>query len=74
MKSKWLIDKYLIENSYHEDISEILNRLGFEVIVEQYIPFDNTPIEKKYSDDDCVVVYGSISYVESRTKDRGFIP
>lgn len=73
-KAKWLIDNYLIETSYHESIDGILKRMGYEVIVDKYIPFTDKPNNIHYSDDDCVVMYGSIGFVNLYMKNRHFIP
>lgn len=74
MKSKWLVDNYLIETSYHEDFSKVLKRMGHEVIVDKYIPFSEKPQNIHYDDSDCVVIYGSIGFTHQYVKDRKFIP
>lgn len=73
-KSKWLIDNYLIETSYHDALDGILKKMGYEVIVDKYIPFSQKPENYHYSDDDCVVMYGSIGFVNLYSKGRNFIP
>lgn len=74
MKSKWLIDDYIIKNSYHDDFEVILKKMNHEVIVDKYIPMSRKPLNHHYSDDDCVVLYGSISFNKQYSKDRTFIP
>ncbi len=72
MKTKWLIDDYMIKTSYHEDMREVLKRNNFEFEVQKYIPFSekNTP---NFDKDDCVVIYGSINFVKQHLH-HGFIP
>lgn len=74
MKPKWLVDNYLIETSYHEDFSKILSRMGYECIVEKYVPLGGEPQHRHYDDSDCVIIYGSIGFVKQYAKNRGFIP
>jgi len=74
MKAKWIVDNYLIETSYHEDFSQILKRMGYEVVVDKYVPMSIEPSVKHFSDDDCVVIYGSIGFVKQNVKHRQFIP
>ncbi len=74
MKTKWLLDDYMIKTSYHDDIRLILAKEGFEYHVEKYIPFNEDKIQIPFSQDDCVVVYGSISFVRQQQKMNSFIP
>lgn len=73
-KAKWLIDDYLIQTSYHDAMDDILKKMGYEVIVDKYIPFSPKPVNHHYSDNDCVIMYGSIGFVNLYSKDRAFIP
>lgn len=74
MKSKWLIDKFLIEMSYHENLSEVLKRMGYKCIVSHYLPMSEQPPKKHYKDKECVVIYGSIGFVKQHVKKRNFVP
>jgi hypothetical protein len=74
MNSKWLLDSYLLQTSYHDDMSEIIKSLGFEYIVEDYVPLLNKANNIHFSDDDCVVMYGSIGFIKNYSKGRLFIP
>jgi len=68
MKSKWLLDDYMIETSYHEDIRLILKKMGFDYHVEKYIPFVNELPPIPFTENDCVVLYGSIGFVKQQIK------
>jgi hypothetical protein len=74
VKAKFLIDRYVVENSYHDDLYEQLKLLGFEVVCDGYTYFTQEPATKHFGDDDCVVLYGSMSFVEQFGRGRGFIP
>lgn len=74
MKTKWLLDDYMIRTSYHDDIRLILAKEGFDYHVEKYVPFSEDKIHIPFSQDDCVVIYGSISFVRQQQKQSGFIP
>jgi hypothetical protein len=68
MNSKWLLDSYLLETSYHEDMSKVLLDLGYEYEVEKYIPMLGRANNIHFSDDDCVVMYGSIGFIKITQK------
>jgi hypothetical protein len=72
MRSKWLIDDYIIQTSYHEDFRDVLKRNNFEFEVKKYIPFSEK-VETVANPDDCVVIYGSIGFVKQYLN-QGFIP
>lgn len=72
MKTQWLIDDYMIQTSYHEDMREVLKRNNFEFDVQKYIPFSDKK-ESSLSKDNCVVIYGSIGFVKQNLT-SGFIP
>lgn len=74
MNSKWLLDSYLLETSYHEDMSKVLLDLGYEYEVEKYIPMLGRANNIHFSDDDCVVMYGSIGFIKNYSEGRKFIP
>lgn len=69
MKSKWLLDDYMLRTSYHEDIRDILKREGFEYHVEKYVPFsDDLGLSLPFSNNECIVTYGSISFVKQKLR------
>lgn len=72
MKTKWLIDNYMIETSYHENFVEVLKRNNFDFELKSYVPFKEGELPK-FKTDDCVVIYGSINFVKQNLK-HGFIP
>lgn len=72
MKTKWLIDKYMIERSDQKDFLDIFKRNNFEVEVQSYVHFKEKN-ETKFNIDDCVVIYGSINFVKQNIS-NGFIP
>ncbi|MEG0869617.1 MAG: ATP-grasp domain-containing protein [Hafnia sp.] len=73
-RAKFLIDRYVVENSYHDDLHEHLQAMGYEVVCEQYTPMLIEPPRQHFRDDDCVVLYGSLSFVEQFSRGREFIP
>lgn len=74
MKVKFLLDRYMIDNSYHERLDETLMSMGYDVIVDKYYPIEDFPKKRHFSDDDCVVLYGSISFVNQYQRARKFVP
>lgn len=74
MKVKFLLDSYMIDNSYHERLDESLVAMGYEVVVDKYYPCQEFPEIRHFSDSDCVVLYGSISFVNQHQKKRKFVP
>lgn len=74
MKSKWLLDDYMIQTSYHGDIRLVLASMGFEYHVEKYVPFSESSATIPYKNDECVVIYGSISFVRQQMKNHRFTP
>jgi len=58
MKSKWLLDDYMIKTSYHGDIRQILASMGFDYHVEKYVPFSDTMPALQYATDDSVFIHG----------------
>lgn len=74
MKSNFLVDSYVIENSYHDDLNDVLTGLGYNVICGRYTPMAQEAVERHFNDDECVVLYGSMSFVEQHSRGRGFVP
>lgn len=75
MKAKWIIDDYIINNNpYNNDIQEIIKSLNIDYVIDKYNFFEEIPKNKYFDDNECVVAYGSISFVEQYTKGRGFTP
>lgn len=74
MKSKWLLDEYMIKTSYHDDIRLILSKMGLEYHVEKYIPHSEKSETIPYTKADCVVLYGSINFVRQQIKNNIFTP
>lgn len=73
-QAKFLLDSYVIENSYHDDLYQVLTGLGYEVICDRYTPMQREATMKHYDDADCVVLYGSMSFVEQHQRNRCFVP
>lgn len=71
MKCKWLLDQHMLDSSYHEDLTKVLDDLGYEYQIIKYIPHS---MEAKvqphvkapsFKNEDCVVSYGSIEHLNS---------
>lgn len=71
MKCKWLLDKHMLSSSYHDDLTKILDELGYEYEILTYIPHAlganvqphvNAPT---FKNDECIVSYGSIEHLQS---------
>lgn len=58
MKSKWLLDDYMIKTSYHGDIRLVLAKMGFEYHVEKYVPFSDLSPTLHYATADSVFIHG----------------
>lgn len=66
IKAKWVIDKAIIKDTRYENLANIINDLGYDVSVMEYVPFKNShdyEVEAKFDFNDCVIVYGTIELV-----------
>lgn len=72
MKTKWLIDNYMVEKSDQDDFLDIFKRNNFEYELQSYVHFKEKN-ETKFNQEDCVVIYGSIAFVKQNIN-NGFIP
>ena len=71
---KWLIDDYILKNSYHERLDHVLERNNIEYKVRQYIPFEREPEELPFNNGENVVVYGSVEFVNFWTRNTNYVP
>ena len=76
MNVKWLIDDYLIGyDDFEYTIVDAIKKAGHEIYVTKYIPFSANPDENiPYSNDDCVVTYGTHGFVSQIQKKYSFQP
>lgn len=74
MSTKWILDNYVLENSYHDDIADLARKTGIEFVIDSYQHFKEKPDNTHFQNGDCVVSYGSIPFVEQYTKGRNFTP
>lgn len=71
MKCKWLFDSDMLKSSYHKNITEICDALGYEYEILKYIPHANAfgvdPFvdAPTFKESECVVAYGSIEFLNS---------
>ncbi|ASV44292.1 hypothetical protein PBI_SCTP2_277 [Salicola phage SCTP-2] len=77
--TKWIIDKYILDSSYHERLDSVLERNYIDYTVEQYIPFQRYPENIPYYEyNGPVIVYGSIEFVNwycnNYYMDNPFVP
>lgn len=73
MKVKWLLGK----GTFHENIhliAEEIQRQGMEYKVVDYAPFSDDIDFNEYSEDDCVIFYGSIGHANLIRKKSKWIP
>lgn len=61
IKAKWLIDKYIIQNTSYEDLPNIIENLGYEVkLIEYNHSFHKTDYDFHFNENDCVIPYTSL--------------
>lgn len=71
MKCKWIFDSHMLSDAYHKDLTEVCDELGYEYQVIKYIPIAKTlgeapfVTEPIFKQNDCVVAYGSIEFLQS---------
>lgn len=72
---KWVIETNILVGSSYENLPQVVKDAGYEVFETKFEPFTRKIETIPYSNDECVVVYGSFNYVNllSRSGYR-FIP
>lgn len=72
MKCKWLLQEDVFNEDLESFTKEITKR-GMQYEIVKYIPFDIDNQYKVFDDDECVVCYGSINWI-NRVKHNPWIP
>lgn len=67
--NKWLIDKYLVDTAYQDELLSQLEKEGFEVYQAEYIPFlkEKFHLPESFKNEP-VGIYGSFEFVREYTK------
>lgn len=72
MKVKWLIENYEHDNSLSPLMGEI-KKQGMELKLVKYEPWESGEFNQ-YSDNDCVVFYGTLNLARQLQRQKGWIP
>ncbi len=70
----FVLDNLLLEQASQQRLPDFLRAKGFGAHVTEYVPLHRDVPDLPLSDDECVVLYGSIGFVEQHMKGRGFVP
>ena len=67
--NKWLIDKYLVDTAYQDELLVQLENAGFEVYQGEYIPFlkESFYLPESFKNEP-IGIYGSFEFVREYTK------
>ena len=67
--NKWLIDKYLVDTAYQDELLVQLENAGFEVYQGEYIPFlkESFHLPESFKNEP-IGIYGSFEFVREYTK------
>lgn len=70
----FILDKYLLIESGHGDLPKALASLGHSVFLEEYQSPLLGAVQSADTSGDCTVLYGSIQFVEQRTRQGIYSP
>ena len=74
MKPKWIFEKDTFDEGNPEKMMEIVDGLGCDLVKVDYVPFGGMKRPGCFSDDDCVIAYGSINLIRALMKETLWIP